>query len=42
MFFGIDCPVRDAQEWIELKQKIRFPVPEKKFDYWMGRYFFEN
>lgn len=22
--------------------KIRYPVPEKEYDYWIGRYFYES
>ena len=36
-----DCPPRNFKSWLETDKKIRYPVPEKEFDYWMGRYLFE-
>jgi hypothetical protein len=39
-FFAVDCPILGFKSWLEGEQRIRFPVPEKEFDYWVGRYFF--
>lgn len=38
--FDIDCPVEAVKAWLEITNKIRYPIPEKEFDYWMGKYFF--
>lgn len=35
-----DCPAEELKAYLAGKG-IRFPVPEKEFNYWMGRYYYE-
>lgn len=38
----LDCPIYNFRNYLRDVHKIRFPVPEKEFHYWMGRWFFEQ
>ena len=39
--FQLDCPIYNFKNYMNDVHGIRFPVPEKEFHYWMGRWFFE-
>ena len=42
MFYYVLCPANRFSWWLKNTHKIRYPVPEKEFDYWMARYYFES
>ena len=34
--------MKDFAHFVKVRYKIRFPVPDKQFHYWMGRWFFDE